>query len=78
VVMTRVSRGHTGRPLSADAATNVIYALVILAAVARIAAALTHYTWGDLLIGSAALWIGAFGLFVARYAPVLLRPRKTR
>lgn len=75
-IMTRVSRGHTGRPLSADAATNLIYALVVLAAAARIAAALTHYTWKDLLIASAALWIGAFGLFVARYAPVLLRPRK--
>lgn len=73
-VMTRVTRGHTGRELTADIATNVIYGLVILAAAVRVAAALD----GDaraLLLGSAALWISAFGLFVVRYAPLVLRPR---
>lgn len=74
-VMTRVSRGHTGRALSADGATTLIYALVILAAATRIAAALTVGAREDLLLGAAALWIGAFGLFVVRYAPFLLRPR---
>lgn len=77
-VMTRVSRGHTGRPLSADAATTLIYVLVVLAASARIGAALAGQAYEDLLIGSAALWIGAFALFGARYAPILLRPRATR
>lgn len=77
-VMTRVSRGHTDRSLAADGGTNAIYALVILAAAARIAAALTHYARGDLLLASAALWVGAFGLFVVRYAPLLLRPRNAR
>ena len=73
-VMTRVTRGHTGRELAADIATNVIYGLVILAAAVRVTAALE----GDarsLLLTSAALWIGAFGLFVVRYAPLALRPR---
>lgn len=73
-VMTRVTRGHTGRELRADIATSVIYGLVILAAAVRVAAALN----GDaraLLLGSAALWVGAFGLFVVRYAPLALRPR---
>ena len=73
-VMTRVTRGHTGRELTADIATRVIYGLVILAAAVRVAAALD----GDaraLLLGSAALWIGAFGLFVVRYGPLALRPR---
>ncbi len=76
-VMTRVTRGHTGRELTADVATRVIYGLVILAAAARVAAALN----GDaraLLIASAALWIGAFGLFVVRYGPLALRPRVAR
>ena len=73
-VMTRVTRGHTGRELTADIATSIIYGLVILAAAVRVAAALD----GDaraLLLGSAALWIGAFGLFVVRYGPLALRPR---
>ena len=77
-VMTRVSRGHTGRQLSADGPTTLIYVLVILAASARIAAALAGEAYEDLLIGSAALWISAFALFAVRYAPLLLRPRGTR
>lgn len=76
-VMTRVSRGHTGCELTADSATVLIYALVALAASARIAAALTTETRSGLLLGSAVLWISAFGLFAARYAPLLLRARNT-
>ena len=74
-VMTRVSRGHTGRELSADPATTVIYALVIIAAAARISAAFAGHASGDVLLGSAALWIGAFGLFALRYAPILVSHR---
>jgi len=76
-VMTRVSRGHTGRTLTADRATIWVYALVVLAAAVRIAAALAARAQEDLLIASALLWIGAFGLFALRYAPLLLRPRPT-
>ncbi len=74
-VMTRATRGHTGHELSADGATTLIYALVILAATVRIGAALVPWAQPDLLIGAAALWIGAFGLFTLRYAPLLLRAR---
>lgn len=74
-VMTRVTRGHTGHELSADPATSVIYVLVILAAAVRIAAALAVGARGNLLIASALLWIGAFGLFALRYGPLLIRPR---
>lgn len=74
-VMTRVTRGHTGRELSADITTSMIYGLVALAAAVRIAAALAVEARSDLLLGSAALWIGAFGLFTVRYAPLALRPR---
>lgn len=73
-VMTRVSRGHTGRALSADGPTILIYALIILAACARIAAALAGEAT-DLLTLAATLWVAAFGLFAIRYAPLLLRPR---
>lgn len=74
-VMTRVTRGHTGRELSADPATGVIYVLVILAAAVRIAAALAAGARANLLIASALLWIGAFGLFALRYGALVIRPR---
>lgn len=73
-VMTRVTRGHTGRKLSADRATEVMYGLVTLAAIARAAAAFGIMT-SMLLIASAVLWIGAFVLFILVYGPTMLRPR---
>ncbi|HEU4804431.1 MAG TPA: NnrS family protein, partial [Nitrobacter sp.] len=73
-VMTRVSLGHTGRALAADRTTALIYLLVILAAVARVAAAASGSV--PMLIEiSAMLWIGSFGLFALRYGPMLLAPR---
>jgi uncharacterized protein involved in response to NO len=74
-VMTRVSRGHTGRRLSADTATTLAYALVTLAAATRIGAALAAAAREDLLLAAASLWIAAFGLFALHYAPFLLRRR---
>jgi uncharacterized protein involved in response to NO len=38
-MMTRATRGHTGRDLTADRSTSIIYLLVTLAAVTRITAA---------------------------------------
>jgi uncharacterized protein involved in response to NO len=70
-VMTRATRGHTGRPLAADVATSAIYVLVILAAIARVAAAFAGSAM-PLLVASAALWIAAFGGFAVFYAPMLL------
>jgi uncharacterized protein involved in response to NO len=72
-VMTRVSLGHTGRALAADRITTLIYLLVILAAAARVTAAIGSLP--ALLEISALLWIGGFGLFALRYGPMLLAPR---
>ena len=68
-VMTRASLGHTGLPLKAGPATQIIYAIVLFAAVLRIAAALT----GSIsLINYAGLaWFACFALFVATYGPLL-------
>jgi uncharacterized protein involved in response to NO len=74
-VMTRASRGHTGRALAADAATTAVYVLINLAAMARVAAPFAGVLQPGLLILSAALWSLAFGSFVAGYAPMLIRPR---
>lgn len=73
-VMTRATRGHSGRDLSADRVTSAIFALVTLAAISRVAAAFAP-DWIMALLGlSAGLWITAFGLFVLAYARMLLLP----
>ena len=71
-VMTRASLGHTGRPLVATRAIQLIYFAAILAALSRIAAAFDVFREAMLSL-SAAAWIGAFGGFVAVFAPLLLR-----
>lgn len=76
-VMTRATRGHTGRELSADGATSLIFVLVTFAAIARVAAAIWAAWMMKLLIFSAVLWIAAFLLFVTTYGPMLLLPRKS-
>ena len=75
-MMARVSRGHTGRPINVSRSTALAFVLMNLGALVRVfGPALSpghHSVWVDL---SAGLWILAFGLFVYRYAPLLLRPR---
>jgi uncharacterized protein involved in response to NO len=76
-VMTRATRGHTGRELSADGATSLIFVLVSLAAITRVAAAIWAAWVMPLIIGSAVFWVAAFLLFVAAYGPMLLLPRRS-
>ena len=72
-VMTRASRGHTGRPRAADLATTAIYVLAVLAAAVRVAAPFLPDLTPALLGISAALWVLAFGGFAAVYGPMLVR-----
>ena len=75
-VMTRVARGHSGRDLSADRVTSLIYILIILAGITRVAAALAPGWTMPLLVVSAGLWISAFGVFLLVYGLILLLPRE--
>lgn len=77
-VMTRATRGHTGRELTAPWGTQLIYALVNAGALARVAAALLPQAYTQLLIVSAVLWSGAFALFAIVYGRLLLAPRPAR
>lgn len=70
-VMTRATRGHTGRPLVADRATVAIYLAINAAAVLRLVAAFPTSQQPLLLSASAALWALAFGGFALSYAPML-------
>jgi uncharacterized protein involved in response to NO len=76
-VMTRVSLGHTGRPLVLPAGALGTYALVHAGAAARVFAGLTPASPASswlLLIGGLC-WASAFGLFAVVYAPILTAPR---
>ena len=74
-VMTRASLGHTGRALTAGPGTVTIYLLVVLGALLRVLSPLLPVDATVSLGVSAALWGGAFLLFVAVYGPMLCRPR---
>jgi uncharacterized protein involved in response to NO len=75
-VMTRAILGHTGRALHADAPTNTLFALVSTAAGLRIAAAWSIEAQADLIEFSGLAWIGAFALFLGKYGPMLVAPRR--
>jgi len=74
-VMTRATRGHTGRPLTAPAGTVAIYALVVSAALARLLAAVVPETTFVALSLAGLAWVAGFGLFAVLYGPMLLLPR---
>ncbi|MEW9274293.1 NnrS family protein [Gluconobacter oxydans] len=77
-VMSRVSLGHTGRPLEADRGTTTIYLAITLAAVIRVAAPFAHGFYLTLLEVSALLWIASFLAFGWKYVPILTSPRIAR
>ena len=73
-VMTRATRGHTGRDLTASALTGLSYLAIAAAALLRPLAEFGDY---DLLVQlSGGAWMLAFGLFCAEYGPMLLKSRK--
>ena len=77
-VMTRVARGHTGRPLEADRVTALIYLMISAAALTRVAAVFGIGSSMLLLGVSAPFWIMSFALFAATYGPMLVSPSRTR
>jgi len=76
-MVTRVTMGHSGRPLRMSPAALACFAGVQLAAVARVGSEIV--TAPDairmLLLGSAALWLLAFGVWSFSHAGIYLAPR---
>lgn len=75
-MMSRVSMGHTGRPLDVPTYLAWAFGLLILAAFIRaflpmLAVGLTPWAWRI----SAILWIVAFACFLWRYVPILTGAR---
>lgn len=75
-MMTRTSRGHTGRPLSTGRPELAAYLLVQSAAAVRVFAPLAApEAYAASVAVSAMLWCAAFLVFVISYYPVLTEPR---
>jgi uncharacterized protein involved in response to NO len=77
-VMTRVSLGHTGRPLVLPRGVAAAYVPLTGAALLRVSGAVlpvVDYAWT--IAASAGLWASAFAVFLWQYGPILWRPRPT-
>lgn len=70
-IMTRATLGHTGRGISANTMTILIYYLVVIGAVIRVTAAYLPFDYILLLRIGGALWAAAFLLFGIVYGPML-------
>ena len=75
-VMTRATRGHTGRVLTASRTTSAIYVAIVAAAVLRPAADLLPDHAHTLHAASGLAWLAAFGLFLVEYGPMLTKVRR--
>lgn len=75
-MMTRTARGHTARPLAADAFEVACYVLVLASAVVRVFLPIAFPAgYVTAVIASGVLWAGAFTIYFARYWPILTRAR---
>ena len=72
-MVTRVTCGHSGRTLAADALTWRLFQLLQVAAVLRVGAELAANAWW--LLAAVAFWAACMVPWCAKYAPVYWRPR---
>lgn len=77
-MITRTALGHSGRAVRAGRVEVVAFILVLLAAVLRVAAALTPAIDLAGMLAAAGAWSAAFLLYVIAYAPMLMGSRCSR
>ncbi|WP_299442489.1 NnrS family protein [uncultured Rhodospira sp.] len=75
-VMTRATLGHSGLPLHAGWPTTLVYLLLLTAAVSRVWAGVSDGLYMPLLLTSGGAWIGGFTLYLLRYGPIQIAPRR--
>jgi uncharacterized protein involved in response to NO len=76
-VMSRATLGHTGRALEASTGLHAVYALAVIATLARICA-VVEPDWSVTLMHVAAFaWAAAFLGFAALYAPLFCLPKRS-
>jgi uncharacterized protein involved in response to NO len=75
-MMSRVARGHTGRPIDVTTAITIAFLAMNAAALVRVFGTAwlgsAYAVWVDV---SAALWVIGLAIFAWHYVPILLRPR---
>ncbi|MEP5763344.1 MAG: NnrS family protein [Halieaceae bacterium] len=74
-MISRVSLGHTGRPLQLPAGFALAYILMIVAILSRVAASLMPEYYFALLWLAALGWMGAYSMFLYFYLPMLASAR---
>lgn len=74
-MMMRSSLGHTGRRLEASGLDMTAFLLLQLAAIIRVTAELFGGAYAAVTVVSGMTWMLAFGLFFARYLPMLTSKR---
>jgi uncharacterized protein involved in response to NO len=76
-MVTRVTMGHSGRPLQMDRVALGCFLVLQAAAVTRVASEIvTAPLWMQaLLLASMALWLAAFGVWTLRLGLIYLAPR---
>lgn len=75
-MMTRSALGHSGKPLIATWVEVAIYYLIVMSAAVRVFGILLYPQGYFMILGLSALcWVGAFGLFTAKYWGIVTRPR---
>jgi len=74
-MVTRVTRGHSGRSLTADAATWRLFWLLQGATLLRLISELWPQGYAWLLTAAVLAWLAAFAGWSWRYVPVYLRQR---
>lgn len=73
---SRVTMGHSGRPVVADAAMWRAFCMMQAAAMVRVSCDLPGLPGAHALMWlSSLLWLGAFALWAWRFAPAFWRPR---
>jgi uncharacterized protein involved in response to NO len=72
-IMTRATLGHTGRDVLSTPTTVTIYGAMLVAALARVAAALMPAIYFQALLAAGLGWLLTFGLFLLIYGPMLVR-----
>jgi uncharacterized protein involved in response to NO len=75
-MVSRVSLGHTGRPIQASARTRAAYILIILSGIVRVVGAvLSNEDYFATLVVSGVFWTLSFVLLGTEYLPIFLKPR---
>lgn len=74
-MISRVSLGHTGRPILAGKIMTVAFFCVFLAFIARVFGQYVTGHSSHIFMLSGGFWIIGYGLFLIRYVPILCSPR---